>query len=64
MYPLTIGERLEKGIKNKILLQSDEAVVITAEEEFDDTLPDGKEEGGNFSWGVEIQLRGGTSCHH
>jgi len=35
------GERLDKGIKNVILLQSDEAVVVTAQEEFDEILPSG-----------------------
>ena len=38
----TVGERLESGIKNALVLQSDEAVVLTAQEEFVDTLPDGK----------------------
>jgi len=33
---------METGIMNAILLQSDEAVVITAEKEFDDILSDGK----------------------
>ena len=33
---------LESGIKNALLLQSDEAVVVTAQEEFDDILPDGE----------------------
>ena len=33
------GERLEAGIKNALILQSDEAVVVTAQEEFVDTLP-------------------------
>ena len=37
------GETLEgSGIKNAIVLQSDEGVVLTAQEEFDDTLPDGE----------------------
>ena len=35
------GEQLEYGIKNVLLLQADEAVVVTAQEEFDDVLPDG-----------------------
>ena len=39
------GEDLESGIKNSIVLQLDEAVVVTAQEEFDDTLPDGEERG-------------------
>lgn len=42
VYLLTIGERLETGIKNALVLQSDEAVVLIAQEEFVDTLPDGK----------------------
>ena len=40
IIPLT-GERLEAGIKNSLILQSDEAVVITAHEEFEDTLANG-----------------------
>ena len=36
------GEDLESGIRNALLLQSDEAVVVTAQEEFEDVLPDGK----------------------
>ncbi|CAI8049163.1 Major vault protein [Geodia barretti] len=44
--PLTFflqpGERLESGIKNALLLQSDEAIVVTAQEELDDILPNGK----------------------
>ena len=36
------GEILEAGIKNALLLQSDEAVVVTTQEEFDDTLPNGE----------------------
>ena len=41
LYIDHVGERLESGIKNVLLLQSDEAIVVTAQEEFDDTLPDG-----------------------
>lgn len=37
-----VGERLETGIRNSLVLQSDEAVVLTAQEEFVDVLPDGK----------------------
>lgn len=37
-----LGEHLESGIKNVLLLQSDEAIVVTAQEEFDDVLPHGK----------------------
>ena len=33
---------MESGIKNALLLQSDEAVVVTAQEEFDDVMPDGE----------------------
>ncbi|XP_064383731.1 major vault protein-like [Halichondria panicea] len=36
------GERLETGIKNSMILQADEAVVVTAHDEFVDTLPNGK----------------------
>lgn len=41
MCVLSVGERLERGIKNSLLLQSDEAVVLTAQEEHEDTLSDG-----------------------
>ena len=37
-----LGERLESGIKNALLLQSDEAIVVTAQEELDDILPNGE----------------------
>ena len=33
---------MESGIKNSLVLQSDEAVVLTAQEEFVDTLPNGR----------------------
>ena len=36
------GEELEKGIQNAIILEADEALLLTAQEEFDDILPDGK----------------------
>lgn len=36
------GEKLQTGIKNAMVLQADEAVVVTAHEEFEDTLPKGK----------------------
>ena len=39
---IVVGEHLESGIKNALLLQSDEAVVVTTQEEFDDTLANGK----------------------
>ncbi len=39
---LSSGERLEAGIRNVIILQADEAVVLTAQDEFDDILPSGK----------------------
>ena len=35
------GETLERGIQNAIILESDEALVLHAQEEFDDILPDG-----------------------
>ena len=44
VYVLT-GEHLESGIKNVLLLQADEAVVVTAQEEFDDTLSSGERMG-------------------
>lgn len=40
--PHLLGERLEKGIKNTIVLKADEALVATAQEEFDDELPSGE----------------------
>ena len=39
---LHLGEHLERGIKNSLILLADEAVVLTAQEEFEDTLPNGK----------------------
>ena len=33
---------MEKGIQNAIILEADEALLLTAQEEFDDILPDGK----------------------
>lgn len=42
VYLPPVGERLESGIKNALVLQSDEAVVLTAQEEFVDALPDSK----------------------
>lgn len=36
------GEQLEAGIQNVIILEADEALVVTAVDEFDDVLPDGK----------------------
>ena len=42
VYTYISGEQLESGIKNVLLLQSDEAIVATAQEEFDDVLPDGE----------------------
>ncbi len=41
-FGIITGESFEHGIKNSIVLQSDEAVVITAEKEFDDVLSDGR----------------------
>ena len=35
------GEQLEAGIQNVIILEADEALVVTAVEEFDDVLSDG-----------------------
>ena len=36
------GESLERGIQNAIILEADEALVLRAQEEFDDILPDGE----------------------
>ena len=36
-----VGEFLEKGIENAIVLEADEALVLHAFEEFDDVMPDG-----------------------
>jgi hypothetical protein len=54
---------LVAGIKDAVILQSDEAVVIIAEEEFDDKLPNGKwGEGRVWRWGMgEGQVGGGES---
>ena len=41
-HHITLGEELEKGIQNAIILEADEALLLTAQEEFDDILPDGK----------------------
>ena len=38
---LPLGEQLEAGIQNVIILEADEALVVTAVDEFDDVLPDG-----------------------
>ena len=36
-----LGETLERGIQNSIILASDEAMVLSAQEEFDDITPAG-----------------------
>ena len=41
-HHIILGEELEKGIQNAIILEADEALLLTAQEEFDDILPDGK----------------------
>ena len=41
------GERLEKGIQDSIVLEADECLVVTAQEEFVETLPDGRGRTGN-----------------
>ena len=40
-FLVRIGEFLEKGIENAIVLEADEALVLHAVEEFDDVMPDG-----------------------
>ena len=47
------GEILEAGISSAMVLQSDEAVVVTAQEEFDDILPNGEMEGERERGGKE-----------
>ena len=40
-FLLCVGEFLEKGIENAIVLGADEALVLHAVGEFDDVMPDG-----------------------
>ena len=40
-FLLRVGEFLEKGIENAIVLGADEALVLHAVGEFDDVMPDG-----------------------
>ena len=37
-----VGEKFERGIQDAIILESDEALLVTAQEEFDDITEDGK----------------------
>ena len=39
---LFVGEKFERGIQDAIILESDEALLVTAQEEFDDVTEDGK----------------------
>ena len=41
-FPFIIGERFERGIQDAVILESDEALVVVAQEEFDDVTQDGK----------------------
>ena len=35
-FPFIVGERFERGIQDAVILESDEALVVVAQEEFDD----------------------------
>ena len=37
-----VGEKFERGIQDAVILESDEALLVTAQEEFDDVTEDGK----------------------
>ena len=39
---LLLGEKFERGIQDAVILESDEALLVTAQEEFDDVTEDGK----------------------
>ena len=41
-FPFIVGERFERGIQDAVILESDEALVVVAQEEFDDVTQDGK----------------------
>ena len=36
-FPFIVGERFERGIQDAVILESDEALVVVAQEEFDHT---------------------------
>ena len=42
VFPFIVGERFERGIQDAVILESDEALVVVAQEEFDDVTQDGK----------------------
>ena len=41
-FPFIVDERFERGIQDAVILESDEALVVVAQEEFDDVTQDGK----------------------
>ena len=41
-FCIILGERFERGIQDAVILESDEALVVVAQEEFDDVTQDGK----------------------
>ena len=41
-FSFIVGERFERGIQDAVILESDEALVVVAQEEFDDVTQDGK----------------------
>ena len=43
-FPFIVGERFERGIQDAVILESDEALVVVAQEEFDDVTQDGKKQ--------------------
>ena len=44
LFPFIVGERFERGIQDAVILESDEALVVVAQEEFDDVTQDGKKQ--------------------
>ena len=42
-YFLLLGEKFERGIQDAIILESDEALLVTVQEEFDDITEDSKQ---------------------
>ena len=42
LFPFIVRERFERGIQDAVILESDEALVVVAQEEFDDVTQDGK----------------------
>ena len=42
LFSFIVGERFERGIQDAVILESDEALVVVAQEEFDDVTQDDK----------------------